>query len=130
MKKTTALTVMLLITELLLIFHLSIVFGLIPYDQVWAGRLTSIEEMYQFETVSILINVFILIVLFIKRRMLKQQKQNKWIDYLLKAFGVFFAINTIGNLFAESKIELILGTAVTLTLSILFFRVSRKEKLE
>lgn len=128
MKKITALTVMLLITELLLILHFSIIFGLIPYDQVWAGRLTSVEEMYQYETVSILINVFVLIVLFIKRRMVKQQKQNKWIDYLLKAFGVFFAINTIGNLFAESKIELILGTAVTLTLSILFFRVSRKER--
>jgi len=128
MKKITTLRVMLLITELLLILHFSILFGLIPYDQVWAGRLKSVEEMYQFETVSILINVFILIVLLIKRRMVKQQKESKWMNYVLKGLGVFFALNTIGNLFAESKLELILGTAITLTLSVLFFKVSKKEK--
>ena len=128
MKKTTTISVMLLITALLLLLHFSILIGLIPYDKVWAGRLKSVEEMYQFETVSILINVFVLIVLLVKRRMLKQQKQNKLMSYLLKALGVFFALNTIGNLFAESKLELILGTAVTLTLSVLFFKVSMKEK--
>ncbi len=130
MKKTTTLSVMLIIIELLLVLHFSILFGLIPYDQVWAGRLKSVDEMYQFETFSIIINVFILIVLFAKRRMVKQQKQNKWMNYLLKGFGIFFALNTIGNLFAESKLELILGTAVTLILSILFFKVSMKEKYD
>lgn len=119
---------MLLITSLLLILHFSILFGLIPYDQVWAGRLKNLEEMYRFETVSILINVFVLTVLFVKRRMVKQQKQRKWMNYLLKGLGIFFALNTIGNLFAESKLELILGSAVTLTLSVLFFKVSMNEK--
>lgn len=130
MKKTTALTVVLLIIELLLALHFAILFGLIPYEYVWAGRIESYEEMIRFETISIIINVFVLVVLFIKRRMHNRQKQNKWIDYLLKGFGVFFALNTVGNLFAQSKLEMILGTAVTLTLSILFFIVSKKEKQE
>lgn len=126
--KIQILSITISIIMLTLIFHFTILFGLIPYDQVWAGRLTSLKEMYRFEAVSILINLFVLIILFIKRRMVVQQKQNRWIDYLLKGFGVLFALNTVGNFFAESKLELILGSVLTLTLSILFFLISMRER--
>lgn len=117
---------MLFIIELLLALHFAILFGLISYEQVWAGSLQTKEEMFRFETVSILINLFMLIVLFVKRRLVKKQLKNRVVDYLLKACGVFFALNTLGNLFAESKVELILGSAVTLTLSVLFFVISSR----
>lgn len=116
---------MLVIIELLLAFHFAIIFGLISYEQVWAGRLQSEEEMIRFETISIMINLFMLLVLFFKRRLIKKRLKNKVIDYILKACGVFFALNTLGNFFAESKAEMILGSAITLVLSVLFFNVSK-----
>ncbi len=100
----------------------------IPYDKIWAGRLNSVEEMKSFEAFSILLNLFMLFILFIKYKQLEKAKENKIIDLIIWGFCVFFALNTIGNLFAESIVELILGTALTLVSSILCFIIVKKNK--
>ena len=113
---------------MLLIFHFLILTEQIPYDKVWAGRLNSIEEMRNFETFSILLNLFILSVLQIKYRQLSKGIKNKIIDILIWIFAGFFALNTLGNLFSKSMTELIFGTLLTLTLSILCFVIAKKKK--
>lgn len=128
MSKKVALIIMFFILGILLIFHFLIFTEQIPYDKVWAGKLNSVEEMKSFETFSILINVFMLAVLLIKYKQLKKEIKNKVVDILIWIFVAFFAMNTLGNLFAESMIELILGTLLTLTSSILCFIVVKKEK--
>ena len=100
-------------------FHLLIFTEQIPYDKVWAGKLNSVEEMKSFETASILINLLMLVVLSIKYRQVNRGVKNKVIDVLIWIFAFFFALNTVGNLFSKSTAELILGTLVTLTSSIL-----------
>ena len=112
---------------LLLIFHLLILTEQIPYDKVWAGRLDSVEEMRNYETFSILLNTFILSVLYIKYRQLSKGIKNKVIDFLIWIFAGFFALNTLGNLFSKSMTELIFGTLMTLTLSVLCFVIAKKE---
>lgn len=126
MSKKVALIIMFFVLGIVLIFHFLIFVELIPYDKVWAGKLNSVEEMKSFETFSILVNVFMLIVLFIKYRQLNREKINMVIDILIWIFAVFFAINTIGNLFAQNIIELILGTFLTLISSILCIIIVKK----
>lgn len=128
MSKKVALIIMFFILGILLIFHFLIFTEQIPYDKVWAGKLNSVEEMKSFETFSILINVFMLVVLLIKYKQLKKEIKNKVVDILIWIFVAFFAVNTLGNLFAKSMIELILGTLLTLSSSILCFIVVKKEK--
>jgi hypothetical protein len=38
---------------ILILFHLSIIAKIIPYNITWGGRLTNDTEMYVFETISI-----------------------------------------------------------------------------
>ncbi len=128
MSKKVALIIMFFILGTILIFHFLVFTELIPYDKVWAGKLNSIEEMRSFEAFSILLNVFMLIVLFIKYKQLEREKRNKVIDLLIWIFVAFFALNTLGNLFAKSIIELILGTLLTLISSILCFIIVKKQK--
>ncbi|MGG8496793.1 hypothetical protein ACQY1Q_10275 [Tenacibaculum sp. TC6] len=128
MSKKRALIILFFILGIVLIFHLLILTEQIPYDKVWAGKLNSVEEMKFFETLSILINTFMIIILFIKYKQLEKKVNNKIIDLFIWVFMVFFALNTIGNLFAKSKAELILGTFLTLTSSILCFVIAKKEK--
>ena len=123
-----ALISMFFILGIILIFHFLIFMELIPYDKIWAGKLSSVEEMKSFEIFSILLNVFIVIILFIKYKQLDREKGNKIIDILIWIFAAFFALNTLGNLFAESMIELILGAFSTLILSILCVIIVKKEK--
>ncbi|HKK38183.1 MAG TPA: hypothetical protein VJ949_02065 [Cryomorphaceae bacterium] len=125
-KKITALRIAFILLTLLLAYHLIIITELIPFDKVWAGRLKSKEEMLVFETFSILIVVGILAVLFAKYRQLRKGIRNRATNIFIWIIAAFFALNSVGNLFAESKVELVLGTALTLTLSVLCFVVARR----
>ncbi|PCJ67519.1 MAG: hypothetical protein COA58_03770 [Bacteroidetes bacterium] len=126
MPKKTALKIMIGLLLTILIFHLSILLEIIPYEAVWAGKLNSVEEMYVFETISILINVLLLIVLRVKFKNIKTSKSNKIIDVIIWAFVFLFALNTLGNLFAKSLIEQILGTVLTAVSAILCWIIVRK----
>lgn len=126
MRKKTALIIMFFTLGIVLIFHFLIFTEQIPYDKVWAGKLNSVEEMKTFETFSILINIIMLTTLVIKYRLLEKEKRNKAIDILIWIFAAFFALNTLGNLFAQNIIELILGTFLTLSSSILCFIIVKK----
>jgi hypothetical protein len=96
--------------------------------KIWAGKLNSIEEMKSFETISIILNIFMLTILIVKYKQLKRKIKNKAVDILIWAFAVFFALNTLGNLFAKSTTELIFGTFITLTSSILCFIIVKKKR--
>ena len=128
MSKKVALIIMFCILGGILIFHFLVFSELIPYDKVWAGKLNSVPEMKAFETFSIVLNAFILTILVVKYNLLERKKRHKAIDILIWIFSAFFALNTIGNLFAQSIIELILGTLLTLLLSILCIIIVKKEK--
>lgn len=121
---------MFLLLGALLIFHVLIFTEQIPYDKVWAGKLNSVEEMKAFEAFSIFINLFMVLILSIKYKLLESGKSNKAIDILIWVFVVFFALNTIGNIFAKSLIELILGGFLTLASCILCIIIVKKEKIK
>jgi len=128
MSKKVALIIMFFILGAILIFHFLIFTEQIPYDKVWAGKLNSVEEMKSYEIFSILLNVFILVVLFIKYKQLEREERNKIIDIFIWVFVIFFALNTLGNLFAQSMIELIIGSLLTLISSILCFIIVKNRK--
>jgi hypothetical protein len=128
MSKKVALIIMFFILGAILIFHFLIFTEQIPYDKVWAGKLNSVEEMKSYEIFSILLNIFILVVLFIKYKQLEREERNKIIDIFIWIFAIFFALNTLGNLFAQSMIELIIGSLLTLISSILCFIIVKNRK--
>ena len=56
---------------LVILFHICIITKMIPYNIAWGGRLTNDTEMYVFETISILINIFLSWILLMKSNLLK-----------------------------------------------------------
>ncbi|MEQ9099673.1 MAG: hypothetical protein RIF36_21645 [Imperialibacter sp.] len=104
---------MIVTLSLVLVYHLTIITGLIPYEATWGGRLQSREQMLRFETVSIVVNLFILTVILIKGGYLKLKLPAIVLKVLLWAFAVLFALNTVGNLASTSVLELIIFTPLT-----------------
>ncbi len=90
---------------LIILFHLCIVIKIIPYDVTWGGRLTNDTEMYLFETISILINVFLCWVLLMKGNFIQYKFSNHIVNVILWIFFVIFILNTIGNVFAKTFFE-------------------------
>lgn len=105
MKKETILNLTLIICSSLLVFHFGILFKIIPYEIVWGGRLTSDEQMYMFEGISITLNSLLIILLLLKSQRIKVSVPIKIVHAGLWAFFGLFALNTIGNILAESTFE-------------------------
>lgn len=89
----------------IILFHLCIIIKIIPYDITWGGRLTNDTEMYVFESISILINVFLSWVLLMKGYLVKYKFPNQVVNVILWIFFAIFMLNTIGNVFAKTFFE-------------------------
>lgn len=84
--------------------------------------------MYVFEAVSLSINFFLMAVLGMKENYIKHSISDKLLNITLWLFIILFALNTIGNLLAESMFEKLVFTPLTLVSALLLWIVLRKEK--
>jgi hypothetical protein len=130
MHPKTAIKIMLFLIAAVIIFHLSIILKIIPYKITWGGRLENDAEMYVFEIVSLLINLFLGLVLLIKGEYVKPIIPSKIVNVILWIFLILFGLNTIGNLVAKTTFEKSFAL-VTLASSILIWIIlsrSRKQR--
>ena len=103
--KLTYINILIGISVLITIFHLLILVRVIPYEITWGGRLKTVEEMYVFETLSILINSFFIFLLLQKGEYVRFFLGKKTVTIILWVFFTIFILNTIGNVFAETNFE-------------------------
>jgi len=129
MTSKLAIKIMLWLITIITLFHLAILTKIIPYEITWGGRLENDSEMYVFETISIIFNIFLGLVLFIKDERLPALIPMKVINIILWVFLILFGLNTIGNIFAKTLFEKILAI-VTLSFSYLIFIIFRNTRNE
>lgn len=122
----TATKIMLVLLGLVMVFHLLVITQVIPYSIVWAGKLNTTKEMYQFEAASIFINLMLILVLLVNGQYLKLPLSKQFLSIVLWMFVFLFAINTLGNLFAKTDFEKFVFTPLTFISSILLFRIVKK----
>ena len=115
---------LLLISALVTVFHALILLRVIPFEITWGGKLKTVEEMYVFETLSILINSFFVFILLQKGEYIRYVMGRKTVNIILWIFFVLFTLNTIGNLFAETNFEKYF-TLLTLLSSVLIWLIQR-----
>ena len=87
------------------LFHLTILIKIIPYEISWGGKLKNDAEMYLFESISILTNLFLGYVLLIKGEFVSKLISTKVVNIILWVFLFIFGLNTLGNIFAETLFE-------------------------
>ncbi len=112
---------------LIVIFHFLVIFGIVPFQNVWGGRLKTQEEMLKFEAFSIVLNLIFIAVVLVKAGFWKVKISPKIISIQLWVMTILFALNTIGNLFAVNNLEKYIATPITFILSILCFILAREK---
>lgn len=105
MNQKVAIKIMLGLLISVIVFHLCITLKIIPYEITWGGRLKNDAEMYVFESISIIINLFLGLTLLIKGQYLKPVMPIKAVNIILWCFFILFGLNTIGNVFAKTTFE-------------------------
>ena len=124
----TVINFILVLLFLVLLFHFAILTEVIPYTVVWGGKLKSKQQMIGFETISIIVNLVIFLFVCLKGQYVHNAFPKKLINAFLWVFFVIFSLNTFGNLFAESIIERIIFTPLTLLLAISFWLILKDKK--
>lgn len=126
MKTNKLETLTLGIVGALLLFHFGIVLKIIPYEIVWGGKLQSDQEMYVFESISIALNIILGLLLLVKVNLITVGIAEKGINFGLWVFIGLFALNTIGNLLAETTFEKFFSIVTSFLCISLWMIVKRK----
>ena len=107
---------------------MSVIAKIVPYDIAWGGRLQNDSQMYVFESISILIVLFLGLVLLMKGEYVKIRFRNKTVNIILWGFLALFLLNTIGNIFARTDFEKSFAV-LTFLFSILIWMILRAKPL-
>ena len=110
-----------------ILFHICIIVKIIPYNIAWGGRLTNDNEMYVFESISILINLFLSWLLLMKGEFVEFKFPNKTVNLILWIFFALFILNTVGNLFAKTNFEKLFAGLTGLS-AILIWNILKHKK--
>ena len=108
----------------IVVFHILILSGLLPYNLVWGSRLENASQMRNMEIISIIINLAVIYIVGMKGGYAKPIIPAKMITILLWVFAALFTLNTIGNLFSQNIWETIIFTPLTLLSVLLFIRLA------
>ena len=97
--------ILLFIFGLLFIFHLLVLSGIIPYDIVWAGKISNREEMIRMESISLFLLAIAIMVVVLRMEYLPLNVPAKINRIGIGALVVLFTLNTIGNFTAKHPLE-------------------------
>ncbi|MCC3158456.1 hypothetical protein LJ737_14495 [Hymenobacter sp. 15J16-1T3B] len=113
-----------IILSLIVLFHVLIITGVIPFASVWGGRLKNHHQMLTFETVSIGLNLLMLAVVAVASGRLRVRVSRQLITGTLWLMTALFFLNTLGNVFAKTDLERLLFTPLTLLLALCCCRLA------
>jgi len=112
------------ILSFIIVFHLLVIVGLIPFDIIWGGNISEKTEMYAMEAISIAVNMVMLFIVSVYSGIIKLNISHKLIIGAVWVMFVFFLLNTLGNLLAKKTIETYIFTPLTCILSIFCYRIA------
>jgi len=115
---------LLTILSLVVVFHVLVLTGVIPFQMVWGGRLTNTSEMVVFEAISIFLNVLMLFAVALHAGLLKLIVNRRITTVVLWLMVVLFFLNTVGNMFSTNQTEKIIFTPLTFMLGLLSLRLA------
>jgi len=107
-----------------LVFHVLVLGGVVPFEIVWGGRLQRVDQMRAFESVSVLITFLVLGTVAMRGGYVSRFLPTRVLSILLGVYGGIFALNTVGNIFALTTIEAIIGAPLTFLISLLCWRMA------
>lgn len=113
---------------LLILFHLSIIIGIVFFDFasiefLWGGQMQTVEQLLKFEIVSFLISFVFFLLVLIKSKRLNLPKLKGFAHVAMWVLFVIFSLNTIGNLMAKTNFEKFFAI-VTGLLAFLLLRIA------
>ena len=123
-----AINALILLLSLVIVFHIMLISGAIPFEIVWGGRLTDSSELPLYESISIGLNLLMLFMVLSKAGYSRISMKENTYRIFFGLMCLLFLVNTIGNIFSKNDLERMIFTPFTLILTILFLRLAITNK--
>ena len=111
---------LLIILGLLIVFHLLVIAGIIPYGIVWVGKINNRTQLLRMESISLVVLVLAILLVASKMGYLTFLNNPSVINGGMWVLFAFFLLNTLGNLTAKSPIEKYGFGTLTLLMSLCY----------
>lgn len=108
------------------VFHLLILIGFLPQNIVWGGKIIEPKTILYLEFAVLVIMLFIGFLILVKTKIVQWNWQGKTINRWLFAFSIYFLLNTLTNVLAETTLEKA-QAILTLILAISLFNFSKRK---
>lgn len=108
---------------LLLLFHILVLFKIIPADIMWGGQATS-TNIITLEIIAIVVTLFFGFVIAAKTGYINTGKFAVVVNILVWIIFLFLLLNTLGNLASGVSAENFVFAPVTLVLTLCAFRLA------
>lgn len=109
---------LLVILSISIVFHGLVLVKIVPYKIVWGSRLKTDADMYKFEVVSLILNLFFLVIILLKMKIIGFDFPENVLNYIIWGMAALFLLNTIGNLLSKNSLEKKIFTPITILLTI------------
>ncbi|RRQ48382.1 hypothetical protein DZC72_11770 [Maribacter algicola] len=107
------------------LFHILILLQLIPSHVVWGGKIMEPKTILILEWVALLVMLFLGSLILMKAKVIRWKWQEKTLNRWLLVFSVYFVLNTLGNLLAETIFEKA-QALLTLILALSLFKMAKR----
>jgi len=114
---------MLILLLALLLMHIAILAGILPFNIVWGGNFEFGTEMLKMEIFALFITILFIITTYLKLKAIKTHRNAKMINIGLWIMFFYFTLNIIGNLLSKTPTEMMIFIPLTVLLSLLTLRL-------
>ena len=109
---------------LLVIFHILILFKVVPSEIIWGGQIKDKSSIIIYEMIALFISLVFIMIIAIKIDYIKAVKLKKVINIGIWVIFVYFVLNTIGNLASGVSVEKLIFAPITILLTIFAYRLA------
>ncbi len=119
-----ALKLVLAILATVFLFHLLILFRIIPYKMIWATKFDSVSHLWLFEWISIFVTVLFFVIFAIKSSLVKSFLPVSIVNFFIWCITIFYFVNTILILISGSSFEKLVFMGLSLLMFVLSMRIA------
>ena len=112
-----------IVSSCLVIFHVANLLGYVPHNITWLGQIDSNRIMLIMGFVSIALNLLVILCALTKCKFWSSASFNSIVEKILPFVFWWLVGNTIANLFAKSKFEVVVFTPILIVLTVCMYRL-------
>lgn len=116
------------ISAALIVFHTANLFGLIPMNITWLGKIEADRTMLIMGAVSILLNAAFVLCAAVELKWVRSPLLASVVEKILPFLFWWLVGNTIANLFSETVFEVVVFTPVLVVLTVCIYRLKNQTR--